>query len=180
MEAPLWSEGASAFAHEREALAFVKALLPNHEPYRAWTNVEFIAGDGSVKSICWPSRGAGSSSWIKSPSPTLKPLLSRGFCVSGRAFSTRSLPLRAQLKCAYAVRTALSTGLRHVECPSSRPRSRRPSRPGVPAPQTPASRVEQLVESRRLSVLHQTSQEALLERLARGSHPSSEGGVDLS
>ena len=51
MEAPLWSEGASAFVHEREALAFVRSRLPNHEPYRAWTNVEFIADDGSLNEI---------------------------------------------------------------------------------------------------------------------------------
>lgn len=51
MEPPLWSEGASPFPHEREALAFLKARLPNNEPYRAWTNVEFIADDGSVNEI---------------------------------------------------------------------------------------------------------------------------------
>ena len=51
MEPPLWSEGASAFAHEREALAFVRTRLPNHEPYRAWSNVEFIADDGSVNEV---------------------------------------------------------------------------------------------------------------------------------
>lgn len=46
---PLWHEGASAFVHEREALAFLRARLPGREPYRAWTNVEFIADDGSVR-----------------------------------------------------------------------------------------------------------------------------------
>ena len=51
MDSPLWSEGASPWPHEREALAFVKSRLPNHEPYRAWTNVEFIAEDGSVNEI---------------------------------------------------------------------------------------------------------------------------------
>lgn len=51
MEAPLWSEGASPWAHEREALAFVRAKLPNHEPNRAWSNVEFIADDGSVNEV---------------------------------------------------------------------------------------------------------------------------------
>lgn len=43
MEPPLWNEGASAFPHEREALAFLKARLPDHEPYRVWTNVVFLA-----------------------------------------------------------------------------------------------------------------------------------------
>lgn len=47
----MWSEGASAFAHEREALAFVRERLPNHEPYRAWSNVEFIADDGSINEV---------------------------------------------------------------------------------------------------------------------------------
>lgn len=51
MEAPLWSDGASPWPHEREALAFVRCRLPNHEPYRAWTNVEFIAEDGSVNEV---------------------------------------------------------------------------------------------------------------------------------
>lgn len=51
MEAPLWTEGASPWPHEREALAFVRTRLPNHEPYRAWTNVEFIAEDGSVNEV---------------------------------------------------------------------------------------------------------------------------------
>ena len=51
MNSPLWTEGASPWPHEREALAFVRARLPNHEPYRAWTNVEFIAEDGSVNEV---------------------------------------------------------------------------------------------------------------------------------
>lgn len=51
IEPPLWNEGASPFPHEREALAFIRARLPNNEPYRAWTNVEFIADDGSVNEV---------------------------------------------------------------------------------------------------------------------------------
>jgi hypothetical protein len=51
IEPPLWSEGASPFPHEREALAFLRKGLPNNEPYRAWTNVEFIADDGSVNEV---------------------------------------------------------------------------------------------------------------------------------
>ena len=51
IEPPLWSEGASPFPHEREALAFIKARLPDDGPTRAWTNVEFIADDGSVNEI---------------------------------------------------------------------------------------------------------------------------------
>jgi serine/threonine protein kinase len=51
IDPPLWSEGASPWPHEREALAFIRAGIPNHEPYRAWTNVEFIAEDGSVNEV---------------------------------------------------------------------------------------------------------------------------------
>jgi hypothetical protein len=51
IDPPLWSEGASPWPHEREALAFIRAGMPNHEPYRAWTNVEFIAEDGSVNEV---------------------------------------------------------------------------------------------------------------------------------
>lgn len=52
MESPLWTEvEQSQFAWEREALAFLKAGLPNHEPYRAWSNFEFVADDGSINEI---------------------------------------------------------------------------------------------------------------------------------
>ena len=42
---------ASPWPHEREAFAFVRARFPTYEPYRAWTNVEFIAEDGSVNEV---------------------------------------------------------------------------------------------------------------------------------
>jgi serine/threonine protein kinase len=51
MESQLWTEGASPWPHEREALAFIRARFPSYEPYRAWTNVEFIAEDGSVNEV---------------------------------------------------------------------------------------------------------------------------------
>jgi serine/threonine protein kinase len=51
MESQLWTEGASPWPHEREALAFIRARFPSYEPYRAWTNVEFIADDGSVNEV---------------------------------------------------------------------------------------------------------------------------------
>ncbi len=52
MEPPLWTEsGASRFAWEREALEYVRGFLPNHEPFRAWSNAEFIADDGSVNEV---------------------------------------------------------------------------------------------------------------------------------
>ena len=41
----------SDFSWEREALEYVKKELPDHEPYRAWANFEFIAQDGSINEI---------------------------------------------------------------------------------------------------------------------------------
>lgn len=41
----------SSFPWEREALDFVRAQFPPHEPYRAWSNFEFIADDGSVNEV---------------------------------------------------------------------------------------------------------------------------------
>lgn len=41
----------SDYAWEREALAFLRADLPDHEPYRAWANFEFIAQDGSINEV---------------------------------------------------------------------------------------------------------------------------------
>ena len=41
----------SEFPWEREALAFVRDRLPDHEPYRVWANFEFIADDGSINEV---------------------------------------------------------------------------------------------------------------------------------
>ncbi len=41
----------SQFAWEREALEFIRDRLPDHEPWRAWANFEFIADDGSVNEV---------------------------------------------------------------------------------------------------------------------------------
>ena len=41
----------SKFPWEREALEFVRAGFPSHEPYRAWSNFEFIALDGSINEV---------------------------------------------------------------------------------------------------------------------------------
>lgn len=41
----------SNFPWEREALEFVRRQFPSHEPYRAWSNFEFIAGDGSINEV---------------------------------------------------------------------------------------------------------------------------------
>lgn len=41
----------SQYPWEREALAFIHDQFPQHEPYRAWSNFEFIAEDGSVNEV---------------------------------------------------------------------------------------------------------------------------------
>lgn len=47
-----WKQiSASEFAWEREALEFLKGIFPTHEPYRAWSNFEFIADNGSVNEV---------------------------------------------------------------------------------------------------------------------------------
>jgi serine/threonine protein kinase len=38
----------SSFPWERDALDFIRDQFPSHEPYRAWSNFEFIAEDGSI------------------------------------------------------------------------------------------------------------------------------------
>jgi len=47
-----WTEVApSPFPWEREALHFLRERLPDHEPWRAWTNFQFIAHDGSLNEV---------------------------------------------------------------------------------------------------------------------------------
>src|SRR5262245_3380850 len=41
----------SNFPWERDALEFVRQRFPTHEPYRAWSNFEFIAEDGSINEV---------------------------------------------------------------------------------------------------------------------------------
>lgn len=41
----------SDYSWEREALAFLRQALPDHDPYRAWSNFEFIAQDGSINEV---------------------------------------------------------------------------------------------------------------------------------
>jgi hypothetical protein len=49
---PRWRQIApSEFPWEREALAFVRAGLPDQEPYRAWANLEFISDDGGIHEV---------------------------------------------------------------------------------------------------------------------------------
>jgi hypothetical protein len=41
----------SRYTWERDALDFVRDRWPDHEPYRAWANFEFIALDGSINEV---------------------------------------------------------------------------------------------------------------------------------
>ena len=41
----------SQYPWERDALDFVRNQFPTHEPYRAWSNFEFIADDGSINEV---------------------------------------------------------------------------------------------------------------------------------
>ncbi|MBO9539711.1 BREX system serine/threonine kinase PglW [bacterium] len=41
----------SEFPWEREALAYIRERLPDGEPFRAWSNFEFIAEDGSLNEV---------------------------------------------------------------------------------------------------------------------------------
>jgi hypothetical protein len=50
----------SQFQHEREALEYVRQLLPDAEPYRAWSNFTFTADTGHVRirtyqCLFWPA-----------------------------------------------------------------------------------------------------------------------------
>jgi len=49
---PRWKEiTPSEFPWEREALDFVRVGLPDHEPFRAWSNFTFIGRDGSLNEV---------------------------------------------------------------------------------------------------------------------------------
>src|SRR3954470_17712070 len=41
----------SPYPWERAALDFVRDGLPDHEPYRAWANFEFLAHDGAIYEV---------------------------------------------------------------------------------------------------------------------------------
>lgn len=52
MKAPRWTAiSQSAFEWEREALDFLRDNLPDHEPWRAWSNFEFIDDEGRVNEV---------------------------------------------------------------------------------------------------------------------------------
>jgi serine/threonine protein kinase len=52
LAAERWKEvSPSRFPWEREALDFIRHALPDCEPYRAWSNFEFVADDGSINEV---------------------------------------------------------------------------------------------------------------------------------
>jgi hypothetical protein len=52
MKSPRWiAVSQSAFDWEREALDFLRSHLPDHEPWRAWANFEFIDDEGRVNEV---------------------------------------------------------------------------------------------------------------------------------
>src|SRR6266436_3699256 len=52
MKSPKWiAISQSAFDWEREALDFLRSHLPDHEPWRAWANFEFIDDEGRVNEV---------------------------------------------------------------------------------------------------------------------------------
>lgn len=52
MKAPRWTAiSQSSFEWEREALEFLRTHLPDHEPWRAWSNFEFIDDEGRVNEV---------------------------------------------------------------------------------------------------------------------------------
>ena len=83
METPRWNIiTPSQYEHERRALDFVRAELPDHDPYRAWSNFEFQTNDGAIYEVyllvltkqgfflveikSWPGRVRGDvATWIR-------------------------------------------------------------------------------------------------------------------
>jgi len=52
MESPFWNTiTPSQYEWERRALDLIRAGLPDHEPYRAWSNFEFQTPDGAIYEI---------------------------------------------------------------------------------------------------------------------------------
>ena len=52
METPRWNIiTPSQYEHERRGLDFVRAGLPDHDPYRAWSNFEFQTNDGTIYEV---------------------------------------------------------------------------------------------------------------------------------
>jgi len=68
---------ASRFAHEKEALDHLREALPDQEPYRGWSNLEFVARDGSINEV--------DTLVLTRKGLFLVEIKSRGGCLSGDA-----------------------------------------------------------------------------------------------
>jgi serine/threonine protein kinase len=52
MKPPRWTVvSASSYEWEREALEFLREHLPDHDPWRAWSNFEFVDDEGRVNEV---------------------------------------------------------------------------------------------------------------------------------
>ena len=52
MEPPRWNIiTPSQYEWERRGLDFIRAGLPDHDPYRAWANFEFQTNDGAIYEV---------------------------------------------------------------------------------------------------------------------------------
>jgi hypothetical protein len=52
MEPPRWNiVTPSQYEWERRGLDFIRTGLPDHDPYRAWTNFEFQTSDGAIYEV---------------------------------------------------------------------------------------------------------------------------------
>jgi hypothetical protein len=52
MKPPRWTiVSPSAYDWEREALEFLREHLPDYEPWRAWSNLEFVDDEGRVNEV---------------------------------------------------------------------------------------------------------------------------------
>jgi hypothetical protein len=52
MESPRWTIiTPSQYERERRGLDFIKAGLPDYDPYRAWANFEFQTSDGAIYEV---------------------------------------------------------------------------------------------------------------------------------
>jgi len=52
MKPPRWTVvSPSAYEWEREALEFLREHLPDHDPWRAWSNFEFVDDEGRVNEV---------------------------------------------------------------------------------------------------------------------------------
>src|SRR4051794_8792867 len=113
MESPRWKIiTTSKFEWERRALDFIRTALPDHDPYRAWSNFEFQADDGAIYEVdllvltkqgfwlveckAWGGRITGdTSSWTRTEDDTIKSADNPALLANRKAKALTSL-LKAQ------------------------------------------------------------------------------------